>query len=211
MKSTNNPLGGSIQTSHPEVLLTNTMKSTNNPLGGSIQTSHPARYSYSVNCKTLVLLIINFIVLIILASLNCFFNSSMSSIYSDAGPKKAYDGNILTDIHSDVSSTALHWWRADFNTRIRIKSIRLVARKNCCPERFNDYQIFAVLNDAKTGTSEKILFASTLGIPIVSEEKTLNNFNQIADGLILESPIGENSGVLNFAEIYIYGEEVRHF
>ena len=151
-----------------------------------------------------------FIILIILDPLNCFFNSSMSSIYAtEIGPEKAYDGNINTQIHSVPDNTALHWWRGDFNARIRIKSIRLVARQDCCQNRLDSYEIFAVLSDAKTGTSTKILFATTQDITMVNEEKRLN-CNQIADGLILESPISKNGGLLNFGEIYIYGEEVKH-
>ena len=134
----------------------------------------------------------------------------MSSIDSNSvGPEKAHDGDINTHIHSVFSNTALHWWRGDFNARIWIKSIRLVARQDCCEDRLDSYEIFAVLSDAKTGTSTKNLFATTQDITMVNKEKRLN-CNQIADGLILESPIGKNGGLLNFGEIYIYGEEVKH-
>lgn len=113
----------------------------------------------------------------------------------------------MTIVHTVHDTTIVHWWRAHFNTRIRIRRIHLVARQDCCENRISDNDIFSILNDPNTGSSSKILIGNTASVTLVNKAKFLD-CDQIADGIIIESAFTANDGVLNFAEIYINAEEV---
>lgn len=132
----------------------------------------------------------------------------MSSTAGVHRPEEVYDDDIDTYIHSLPLANTLHWWSAHFNTRIHINRIRFVARKDF-PSRLGTYNIFSILNDQNTRSSlSKVFFANTGSISLINKEKTLT-CDQIADGIIVESPPNKNGKLLNFAEIYIYGEEEK--
>uniref|UniRef100_A0A8C5N3H1 Fucolectin tachylectin-4 pentraxin-1 domain-containing protein n=1 Tax=Leptobrachium leishanense TaxID=445787 RepID=A0A8C5N3H1_9ANUR len=69
-----------------------------------------------------------------------------SSLYANAGPKRAVDGNKDSDYGKGSCSHTLYdfpaWWRVDLAERYKISMVKVVNRADCCRERLAGAEVW---------------------------------------------------------------------
>ncbi|XP_067367652.1 uncharacterized protein [Channa argus] len=70
---------------------------------------------------------------------------TQSSLYGDAVPQRAIDGNRASNWGEGSCSHTQNdlnpWWRLDLLQTFKIKTVTITNRKDCCPERLNGAEI----------------------------------------------------------------------
>ena len=127
--------------------------------------------------------------------------ATQSSTSGNLEASLAFDGNENTFSHTRM--TAPHWIKAVFKRRVFIEYNTIVNRKDLVGTpsgNRNDYiDLFTVLRT--NGESVQTLFGNTGEI---EDRKTLI-CQQYADELYANQPVAQGGGVMNIAEIWIYG------
>uniref|UniRef100_A0A8C5WCI0 F5/8 type C domain-containing protein n=1 Tax=Leptobrachium leishanense TaxID=445787 RepID=A0A8C5WCI0_9ANUR len=133
--------------------------------------------------------------------------ATQSSVYSPSpstDASKAIDGNTATSYYSYSCATTLSnqpaWWRLDLNRSMKVQSVIITNRQDCCPERLIGAQI-------KIGNSADGNNPLCGTIKDVSKARVTVCCNGM-EGRYLSVTISDRNEYLTLCEVEVYGSEV---
>uniref|UniRef100_UPI003AAE69FF uncharacterized protein n=1 Tax=Centroberyx gerrardi TaxID=166262 RepID=UPI003AAE69FF len=136
-------------------------------------------------------------------------NVTQSSVYDNAVPERAIDGNRASHLAQDscthTQADFKPWWRLDLLKSYKVNYVTITNREDCCPERINgaEIRIGDSLNDNGNTNPRCVLISS---IPAVTSQTFKCNG---MEGRYVNIVIPGRNEYLTLCEVEVYGEVVE--